>query len=97
MVESRRINRLHKFLWAQYGSKGLDLCTVDLRLWMARILEIDPFEEKSGNPVRQRLVDEGRIIVHDTRVEVINPYGEQPSWHDYVSRIINEYEEKHVT
>ena len=94
MVEARRINRLHKFLWAQYGSKGLDLCTVDLRLWMARVLEIDPLEEKSGNKVRQRLVDEGRIIVHDTRVEVINPYGEQTSWDDYVTRVINEYEEK---
>ena len=83
---------MHKFLWAQYGSKGLDLCTVDLRLWMSRILEVDPFEEKSNNNVRQRLVDEGRIIVHDTRAEVINPYGEQTSWQDYVNNVINEYE-----
>ena len=92
MVETRKIHRLHKFLWAQYGNKGLDLCTVDLRLWMSRILEVDPFEEKSNNNVRQRLVDEGRIIVHDTRVEVINPYGEQTSWQVYVTNVINEYE-----
>jgi hypothetical protein len=92
MISPDKIERLHKFLWAQYGSKGLDICTVDLRLWMSRILEINVFEEKSNNKIRQRLVDEGRIIVHDTRVEVINPYGEQTSWHDYVSHVINQYE-----
>lgn len=94
MVESSLIDRLHKFLWAQYGSRGLDLCTVDFRLWMSRILDIDPFEEKKGNPVRQRLVDEGRVIVHDTRVEVINPYGEHTSWQDYVTKVIHEYENR---
>jgi len=93
MVESSQVERLHKFLWAQYGSKGLDLCTVDFRLWMSRILDVDPFEEKKGNPVRQRLVEEGRIIVHDTRVEVINPYGEHTSWKDYVTKVIDEYED----
>jgi hypothetical protein len=93
MVESSKIERLHKFLWAQYGSKGLDLCTVDLRLWMSRVLDIDLFEEKSSNSFRRRLVDEGRIIVHDTRVEVLNPYGEHISWSDFVTKIINKYEE----
>jgi hypothetical protein len=92
MVTVDKIERLHKFLWAHYGSKGLDLCTVDLRLWMSRILEIDPFEEKSSNNIRQRLVDEGRIVVHDTRVEVVNPYGEQTSWQEYVTMVINEFE-----
>jgi hypothetical protein len=59
---------------------------------MSRILEIDPFEEKSSNNIRQRLVDEGRIVVHDTRVEVVNPYGEQTSWQEYVTMVINEFE-----
>ena len=56
--------------------------------------DVGSFGEKSSNTVRQRLVDEGRIIVHDTRVEVINPYGEHTSWKDYVTKVINEYEHK---
>jgi hypothetical protein len=88
-----KYEKLQKFLWARYGNEGLDLCAGTVKLWMTRLLGIETSDTKGLQAAIELMKSEGRIFVHGSRTEVVNPYEGTVDWGRYAEDTIKEYEE----
>ncbi len=85
-------DKLHKFFWAGYGSKGLDLCAGTIKLWANRVLGVELSDADGLKKVIDDMVAEKRIVVRGSRTEVMNPYDTNVDWGGYVDSVIALYE-----
>ena len=81
MINQECLDRIHRFLWNQYGSKGIDLCSVQTCVWIGRACKLDPVSKKDEIiKAFDKLKSEGKITVYESRVEIHGPNGEHFHW-----------------
>ena len=93
-VSKARIELLHKFLYVKYGYKGKDVSDDNLKLWMGRILEINPDRGETFRSYKDRLIREKRIhIDENSRMWVLNP-DDYKDWVEIASKEVENWEKK---
>ena len=86
MISKSKLDRAHRFLWNQYGSKGVDICSVQLRVWIGRAAGLDPVKDKDEIiEAVNRLKAEDKIVIHESRVEIHGPNGERFDFQKLIS------------